>query len=76
MKSYLNFLNNAWVASEDSQFFTVDNPATEAIIGQVSAASTAQALAACDAASLAQRSWRKLTAIERGNHLRKLADAL
>ncbi len=76
MKSYLNFVNNTWVASEESEFFQVDNPATEALIGTVSAASTAQALAACDAAAHAQTGWRKLTAIERGNHLRKLADAL
>jgi lactaldehyde dehydrogenase / glycolaldehyde dehydrogenase len=76
MKTYLNFINNAWVASAEAQFFPVDDPATQAIIGQVSAASTAQALAACDAAALAQKSWRKLPAIERGNLLRKLADAL
>nr|WP_315206348.1 aldehyde dehydrogenase [uncultured Albidiferax sp.] len=74
MTHYLNFINNQWVAGPGS--YTVTNPATEEAVGQVSAASAAQALAACDAAAAAQRGWRKLTSIERGNHLRALADAL
>lgn len=74
MHTYLNFVHNQWVAGPGS--YTVTNPATEETVGQVSAASTAQALAAVDAAAAAQRSWRKLTSIERGNYLRALADAL
>ena len=76
MTSYLNFINNQWVGSDDGASFSVANPATEATIGQVSAASTAQALAACDAAAAAQRGWRKLTSIERAAYLHKLANAL
>ncbi|MEY4882377.1 MAG: hypothetical protein RIS34_231 [Pseudomonadota bacterium] len=76
MKSYLNFVNNRWVAADDGASITVSNPATEEIMGLVSAASAAQARAAGDAAATAQRTWRQLTSIERGNHLRKLADAL
>lgn len=74
MHTYLNFIHNQWVAGPGS--YTVTNPATEETVGQVSAASTAQALAAVDAAAVAQRGWRKLTSIERGNHLRAFADAL
>nr|WP_315188614.1 aldehyde dehydrogenase [uncultured Albidiferax sp.] len=74
MTHYLNLINNQWVAGPVS--YTVANPATEETVGQVSAASAAQALAACDAAAAAQRGWRKLTSIERGNYLRALADAL
>ncbi len=74
MHTYLNFIHNQWVAGPGS--YTVTNPATEEAVGQVSAASTAQALAAVDAAAAAQRGWRKLTSIERGNYLRALADAL
>ena len=76
MTSYLNFINNQWVAADDGASFGVANPATEATIGQVSAASTAQALAACDAAAAAQRGWRKLTSIERAAYLHTLANAL
>ncbi|WP_367850395.1 aldehyde dehydrogenase [Rhodoferax sp. WC2427] len=74
MHIYLNFIHNQWVAGTGS--LTVTNPATGDTVGQVSAASAVQALAACDAAAAAQRGWRKLTSIERGNHLRALADAL
>ena len=76
MNIYLNFTNNQWVAADNGAGFTVTNPATEEPVGQVSAASAAQALAAVDAAAAAQRGWRKLTSIERGNHLRAFADAL
>ena len=76
MNIYLNFINNAWVAADNGASFSVTNPATEEAVAQVSAASAAQALAAVDAAAAAQRGWRKLTSIERGNHLRAFADAL
>lgn len=76
MHHYLNFIDNQWVASEHGTSFEVDNPATGAIIASVSAASQAQALQACDSAARAQRSWRRLTSVERGAHLHRLADAL
>ena len=76
MKHYLNFINNEWVASEHAASFTVDDPATEAMVATVSAASAAQALLACDHAAAAQRRWRKLTSVERGACLHRLADAL
>ena len=76
MTHYLNFINNQWVAADNGASYAVTNPATEEVVGQVSAASATQALAACDAAAAAQRGWRKLTSIERGNHLRAFADAL
>lgn len=76
MHHYLNFIDNQWVASEHGTSFEVDNPATGAIIASVSAASQTQALQACDSAARAQRSWRRLTSVERGAHLHRLADAL
>jgi lactaldehyde dehydrogenase/glycolaldehyde dehydrogenase len=45
-------------------------------VGQVPAATAGQALAAVDAAAAAQKTWGGLTSIERGEHLRALADAL
>ena len=76
MKNYLNFINNQWVAADDGASISVSNPATEEIVGLVSAASAEQAIQACDVAAVAQRTWRKLTSIERGNHLHNLAHAL
>ncbi len=76
MKTYLNFISNEWVASSGASPIAVSNPATEAIMGRVTAASTAQALQACDAAATAQIAWRKLSSAERGVHLHKLANAI
>ena len=76
MTAYLNLIGNQWLAAEDGATFAVDNPATEAQLATVSAASTTQALQACDQAAAAQRGWRKLTSVARGAHLHKLADAL
>ena len=76
MKHYLNFIHNQWVAADNGASFDVDNPATEAIVAKVSAASAAQALSACDHAAVAQRGWRRLTSIVRADYLRRLADAL
>ena len=69
MEKYLNFINNQWVAADDGASISVSNPATEEMVGLVSAASAGQAVHACDVAAAAQRAWRKLTSIERGNHL-------
>jgi len=76
MKNYLNFINNQWVAADDGASISVSNPATEEIVGLVSAASAEQAIQACDVAASAQRAWRKLTSIERGHHLHNLAQAI
>lgn len=76
MKTYRNFIHNEWVAADTGALLTVDNPATENIIGHVSAASHAQVMAACEAAALAQRAWRRLPSVERGRFLHALADAL
>lgn len=76
VKTYQNFIHNEWVDSESGTKFEVDNPATEVMIAKVSQASAAQAKAACDHAAAAQRLWRKTTSVERGNYLRRLADAI
>ena len=76
MRSELNFIKGHFVAADQNQVITVDNPATGMPTGTVSAASAAQARAAVEAATCAQRSWARLPAIERAQHLRRLADAL
>jgi len=76
MKHYLNFIDNQWTAAADGATFRVDNPATQADVATVSAASAQQALHACDRAAAAQRGWRRLTSVERGVHLHKFAAAL
>lgn len=76
MRSEFNFIEGRFVAAEQNLVITVDNPATGLPIGQVAAASAAQARAAVEAAACAQRSWGRLPTIERAQHLRRLADAI
>ncbi len=51
-------------------------PPRRPIIARVTLASQDDALSAVEAASRAQKKWRALTAIERGEHLRRFADAI
>lgn len=76
MRLERNFLNGQFVEPADSALIAVYNPASEALVGHVSAATSAEALAAVYAAAVAQKAWAGLTSIERGEHLRALADAL
>ncbi|WP_069383228.1 aldehyde dehydrogenase [Halomonas caseinilytica] len=71
-----NFINNEFVSSPQAATIPVYNPATEALVGQVQAATTEQALEAVDVAAQAQKGWRKLTSVERAAYMYKLADAL
>lgn len=76
MKVEQNFINNEFVSSSKSELIDVFNPTTEALIAQVPAASKDEAVYAVECATAAQKKWRKLTSIERGVHLQRLADAL
>ena len=76
MRTYRNFIDGRFVESQSDSFADVDNPATSAVIARVTLASQDDALSAVEAASRAQRKWRALTAIERGEHLRRFADAI
>lgn len=71
-----NFVNNKFVSSNKGVMLSVYNPATEAVVGQVQAATTEEALEAVAVASNAQKGWRQLTSIERAGYMHKLADAL
>ncbi|KAF1030412.1 MAG: Lactaldehyde dehydrogenase [Pseudomonas sp.] len=71
-----NFFNGHFAEPAGSDVIAVYNPATETQVGQVSAATPQEATAAVDAAAKAQKTWGKLTSIERGEHLRAFADAL
>lgn len=71
-----NFIDNQFVKLTDNATFQVINPAINTPVAQVSLASHDQIQDAVQAAKKAQRSWRKMPAIERANFLRKLADQL
>ncbi|NWA64316.1 aldehyde dehydrogenase [Pseudomonas reactans] len=71
-----NFYNGQFVDPASDALIAVYNPATETLVGHVSAATADEAIAAVDAAAIAQKTWGKLTSIERAEHLRTFADAL
>jgi lactaldehyde dehydrogenase/glycolaldehyde dehydrogenase len=71
-----NFVSGQFIEPATDELIRVYNPATEALIAQVSGASKAEAVAAVEAAAAAQKGWRKLPSTERGAYLQKLADAL
>jgi lactaldehyde dehydrogenase/glycolaldehyde dehydrogenase len=76
MRLERNFANGQFIEPATGELISVYNPATGALIAQVSGASKDEAVAAVNAAAVAQKGWRKLPAAERAVHLHKLADAL
>ncbi|MGY2285008.1 aldehyde dehydrogenase [Pseudomonas gingeri] len=76
MPTQRNFVNGQFIDSAGTASIAVYNPATETLVGHVPAATPAQAIQAVDAAAIAQKTWGKLTSIQRAEHLRALADAL
>ena len=76
MSDYRNFYAGRFVETSSSGRIDVRNPATGRVFTSVPAASDAEVRIAAEAAKAAQRAWRLLPAIERGNALRRLADAL
>src|ERR1700754_389575 len=75
MRSDRNFIDGSFIPS-DGEHIAVYNPATEDLVGHVSAATAADVGSAVAAAASAQRLWRKLPAAERAAHLNRFADAL
>ena len=71
-----NFYNGHFAEPASTAQIAVYNPATEAQVGRVSAATPDEAIAAVDAAASAQKTWGKLTSIQRAEHLRAFAAAL
>jgi lactaldehyde dehydrogenase/glycolaldehyde dehydrogenase len=71
-----NFINGQFVEPASDECIPICNPATEALVGHVSAASRDEAIAAVEAAAAAQKAWRRLTSVERAACLHRIADAL
>ncbi|MFT6906087.1 MAG: lactaldehyde dehydrogenase/glycolaldehyde dehydrogenase [Oleiphilaceae bacterium] len=76
MKVEKNFINNEFLGTTSNDLIQIYNPTNGKIIAQVQAASSEETIHAIDCAAEAQRKWRKLTSIERGTYLQRLADAL
>ncbi|MCW5223090.1 aldehyde dehydrogenase family protein [Verminephrobacter aporrectodeae subsp. tuberculatae] len=76
MQTYCNFIGNRFVGNTDGEVIIVRNPATGEPVAQAACASPQVAVDAVNMAAKAQQAWRNLSAVERGAHLQKLADAL
>ncbi len=76
MTDHRNFIGGHFADTPAASTIDVRNPATGKVFAAVPAATDADVLHAVDLAAKAQKSWRKLPAIERGNALRRLADAI
>ncbi|KQS88040.1 MULTISPECIES: aldehyde dehydrogenase [unclassified Rhizobium] len=76
MAQHRNFIGGGFVYPSISTGIDVRNPATGEIFATVPAASDADVILAVAAAKKAQKSWGRLPAIERGDALRRLANAL
>jgi lactaldehyde dehydrogenase/glycolaldehyde dehydrogenase len=76
MRIEKNFINNEFVGSAQNSLIDVYDPTTEVLIAQASAATAEEAIYAVECAKKSQQDWRKLTSIERGEYLQRLADTL
>ena len=68
MQPERNFYNGHFAEPASDALIAVYNPATGTLVGHVSAATADEAIAAVDAAAIAQKTWGKLTSIERAEH--------
>ncbi|GGK02513.1 putative aldehyde dehydrogenase YcbD [Lentibacillus kapialis] len=77
LKTYLNFINGEWVASETGEVGTSNNPANQdEIIGFYQLSSSKDFDQAATSARAAQKGWQKLSGSVRGEHLFKAASIL
>ncbi len=75
-RRYQMFINGEFVPSPYSSTITVINPATEEVIAEVPNGTAADVDAAVLAADSAQKTWCKVPAVQRGNYLREIAQAI
>ncbi|WP_026800126.1 NAD-dependent succinate-semialdehyde dehydrogenase [Pontibacillus halophilus] len=66
------YINGEWVNADSGETTPVTNPATGEEVARVPNGGQAETKRAVEAAKKAYKSWSKLTASERGQHLRKL----
>ncbi len=72
----LQYINGQWMPASDNGVWQVMNPATETIVDEVAFGGAADAHRAIDAANTAFEQWRKTTAWQRAEFLKKVADLM
>jgi len=76
MTQHRNFIGGRFVEPSASNTIEVRNPASGQVFASAPAASDAEVTDAVERARQAQQAWGKLPAIQRGEALRRLADAV
>lgn len=71
-----NLIDGQWIAADSGATIDVVNPASGKIIGTVPKSGKAETVRAIEAASLAFKTWRKTTANERAQKMRRLHDLI
>ena len=71
-----NLINGEWVQADSGQTIDVTNPATGLKLGTIPKSGQAETRRAIEAAEAAFQLWRKTSALERSNLLRKLYQAI
>ena len=70
------YVNGEWIDADSGETLEVTNPSNGSVIGTVPKLGAAETARAIDAAEVAFRSWRKLTAKQRSVHLMKFVDLM
>ncbi len=71
-----NLIGGTWVQADSGRMVTVRNPANGEIVGDVPSMGRTETKRAIEAAYVAQKAWRKMTAKERQKPLRRLFDLM
>lgn len=74
--TYLNYINGNWQAATSEDVIASINPANKEIVGYVQSSAREDLNEAVQAAKDAQKLWKKLSGVERGNLLFKVADMI
>ena len=76
MKSYQNFINSQWLASQSGFLMDVINPANQEVIGQVAKSSHEDVDAAVEAARKAFTQWKETSLQDRMAYMEKIYQGL
>jgi aldehyde dehydrogenase (NAD+) len=75
-KTYLNYINGNWQAGSSDEVIASINPANKEEVGYVQSSTREDLNEAVQAAKQAQKLWKKLSGVERGNLLYKAAEMI
>ncbi|GLQ36199.1 aldehyde dehydrogenase [Amylibacter marinus] len=70
------YIGGDWVAGATTETVAVENPATEEVIATTPIGTQEDAIRALEVAQIAQASWAKVPAVQRGQVVRKLGDLI